>query len=467
MKKSVRNLLFISLFAVLVVLAACSSAECKASADCKKTGFTGRCADEVCVYTPIPGVCGNAECEADAGENKCTCGTDCGDCSGSVPGSVLLQQTCSSEDKCIVDVPIAKIKQQSITNTVTSAGNTFKITTTFNGPFNFKKDSFSTKIILDNIANFVSNIRITGYELSGVDKNKQNVVLVDQTVNKPVYGKGAEVEDDLHLDLMTSEVEGTVTNPQLKIDYEYTLTQGTTSQQKTAQIVNQLRGVTLQWVKPDYQYDCPSSCDDGNAGTSDSCSESTNFFCEHSPIPGACGNFQCDGNENKCSCASDCGPCSGSAGQYMELGCQAQNCVATVRSGASSTPKSIFDDKNLGAVYLQNRYSYNIPFDTTKDRIRAEFTLYNIQSTTSNVKIESIRALEGVTELGYLPVNQGLSSIGQTFSVDVPITNVAKPEASHTVTLNIAYSYDQNGQNKKASFTRTLEKITFITPGSV
>jgi len=467
MKKGVKRVLFFSLFTLLVLLAACSKAECEASADCQRTGHTGRCVDEKCVFTPIPGTCGNTQCEENTGENKCTCATDCGSCSGAVPGSTLLQQTCSQENTCIVDVPIAKIKQQSITNTVNSQGNTFKITTTFNAPFNFKKDAFTATIILDNLANFVNNIRITGYELSAVDKNKQNVVLIDKDVNKPIYGKGGSVEDELHLDLTTSDLEGTVSNPVLKVDYEYTITQGTTSQLRTAQIINQLRGVTLQWVKPEEDYPCPPNCDDGNPGTADSCSAATNFFCEHSPIPGACGNFQCDGNENKCTCAMDCGPCSGSAGQYMDLGCQAQACVASVRGGLSVTPKSIFDDKNLGALHLQNRYSYNIPFDVSKDVIKAEFTLYNLQATTSNVKIEAVRALDGVTELGYLPVNQNLNSIGQTFSVNVPITSVAKPEAQHTVTLSVAYSYDQNGQNRKASFTRTLERITFITPGQV
>lgn len=466
MKKQVKSLLVTSLLALLLILAGCGSAECEKSADCKKAGHTAVCKDETCVYTPIPGACGNGDCEEP--ENECNCASDCGTCAGAVPGSTLLQKTCNSDNSaCVIDVPSSKVKPVSITNTIVSAGNQFKVTTTFNQPFNFKKDAFTTKILLDNLANFVSNIRITGYELSGLNKDRQNVVLLDKDVNKPIPVKGSSIEDELHLDLTTGDLEGTVTNPTLKVDYEYTYTQGASSQLKTAQIINQLRGTTIQWVKPTASYGCPSSCDDSNPGTADTCGAETNFFCEHSAIAGACGNFQCDGSENKCTCPNDCGPCSGSAGQYMDLSCQTQICVSTIRASLNPTPKSIFDDRNLGAFHLNNRFSYNLPFDTTLDAITAEFTLYNIQAGTSNVKIETIRVLDGSIELGYLPVNRDLASVGQSFTVSVPVTSVARPEAQHFTTLSISYAYDQNGQTKKATFTKSLEKIAYITPGPV
>jgi hypothetical protein len=466
MKKGVHTVLLISLLALLF-LAACSKSECDTSADCKKPGNTGTCVNDKCIYTPIPGACGNGQC--DDNENECTCEADCGSCTGAVPGSLLLQKTCTQENTCVIDVPSSKIKPVSQTNTISSQGNTFKVTTTFNQPFNFKKDGFTTKILLDNVANFVSNIRITGYELSGINKDKQNVVLVDENVDKPIPVKGMTAQDELHLDLTSGDLEGTVTNPQLKVDYEYTLTSGTTSQLKTAQFINQLRGITFQWVKPVEDYACPSAaqCDDSNSGTADSCGAETNFFCEHTPIAGACGNFQCDGNENRCSCASDCGPCSGSAGQFMDLSCQNNACVSAIRPGISVTPKSIFDDRSLGAIHLQNKFSYNIPFDTTKDFLNAQFTLYDQQAGVSNVKIESIRALDGARELGFVAVNRDLSSVGQSFDVSVPITAVEKPESQHYVSLTVAYAYDLNGKTTRSSFTKGLEKVTFITPGTI
>ncbi len=464
MKKSVKILLFIAIISIAIFLAGCGKKECETSPDCTKAGYTSNCIDNKCIRTPIPGACGNGKC--DQAENECSCASDCGVCSGSVPGSTLLQKTCTEDDVCTITVPTANIKPVSITNTINSQGNTFKITTTYNQPFNFKRDSFTTKVILDSVANFISNIRVTNYELSGVNKDKQNVVLVTKDISKPL-AKGSTVEDDLHLGITTGDIEGILNTPILKINYEYTLTQGSSSQLKTAQIVNPLKGVTISWVLPPIDYDCPKDCNDNNDGTTDTCGKDTNFFCEHSPIPGACGNFECDGNENKCTCAKDCGQCSGSAGQYMDLSCKTDVCISTVRGSINVVPTSIFDDRNLNVFHLNNKFTYNKPFNVKDDRIKAEFTLYNTQATTSNINIDSIRVLDGTKELGFLPVSRQLTAVGQSFFVEVPITSVEAPESNHFTTLSVAYSYDQSGTPKKGTFTKPLEKITYITPGTV
>lgn len=464
MKRGAYTSLFLLLAILLLVLVGCSKKECTLSSDCTKAGYTSTCVDNTCVRTPIPGACGNGKC--DTGENECSCESDCGVCAGAVAGSALLQKTCDGDDVCTVGVPITKIKPVSVTNTIISQGNTFKVTTTFNQPFNFKKDSFSTKLILDNIANFVSHIRITKYELSGVNKDKQNVVLASKDVNKPL-STSTSVADDLHLMMETSDLEGTVTNPVLKVNYEYLLTQGSTSQLKNAQIINPIKGVSVAWVLPPVDYDCPKDCDDNNAGTADTCGVESQFFCEHNPIAGACGNFQCDSNENRCTCATDCGTCSGSAGQYLDMACQTNICISSLKSGVQITPVSLFDDRNIGAFRLNNRYTYNKPFDTVNDRIKAEFTLYDMQATASDVSIETIRVLDGQQELGYLVVNRQLTSVGQSFFVDVPVTNAIRPEVSQYATLSVAFSYMQNGVLRKGTFTKPLEKITFITPGTV
>lgn len=460
MKKGVKVVLFVGLLAFAIILAGCAKKECAKAADCDKQGYTSSCVDNKCVRTPIPGACGNGQCETT--ENECICAADCGTCAGAVPGSTLLQKTCINDDTvCSIAVPQANVKPVSVTNPINSLGNQFKVTVTYNQPFNFKRDPFTVRTTLDTIATGASDVRIIGYELSAL-KNKQNVILIDSDANKPFSGKGAAVSDDLHLDLVTADLEGSVTDPQLKIDYEYTIS----SQRKTGQLLSPYRGTTFLWVKPNVDYGCPD-CDDGNAGTEDTCGPETQFFCEHTPIAGACGNFQCDGNENKCTCAADCGPCSGSAGQYMDLGCQSQACVAQVRSGIQVTPVSLFDDRNLNIFHLNNRYTYNKPFNTVTERLRAEFTLYEVQAGISKVRIETVRALDGSKELGFVVVNQELNAVGQTVTADVPITFVARPEAQHTVTLSVAYSYEQNAQVKKGTFTKSLEKITFITPGSI
>lgn len=468
MKKGVKIVLFVAFLALIILLAGCGKKECKDNSDCARPGFSSTCVDDTCIRIPIPGACGNDDCETDTGENECTCASDCGICAGAIPGSTLLQKTCINDDTiCTVDVPSNKVKPVSITNTINSQGNTFKVTSIFNQPFNFKKDGFKTTVLLDNVARFVSNIRITGYELTGTTSDRRTVVLADESVNKPIPAIGVAVEDELRLDLVTGDLEGTITDPKLTIDYEYTVTSGTSSQLRTAQMLNLLRGVTFTWVKPAIDYGCPLDCNDNNPGTADSCGPETNFFCEYSPISGACGNFQCDGGENKCTCPSDCGPCSGSAGQYMSLGCDENNCVASVRSGISTTPVSVFDDRKLGPFHLNNRFVYNKPFNAVDDTISVEFTLFNIRDGVSNVKIDSVRALESSRELGFLNLNRELTSVGTSVSGDVSMTFVGRPEAEHFVTLTVAYSYVENGQVRKATFTKALERITFYTPGTI
>ena len=470
MKKSVKVVLLIAFIVLILLVAGCTRKECKKDTECKKTGFTSSCLDNSCVHIPIPGLCGNDVCEANADENECTCPSDCGVCAGAVPGSTLLQKTCINENtECTVDVPSNKVNPVSITNTINSQGNIFKVTSTFNQPFNFKKDKFTSQVLLDNVGRFISNIRITGYELSGTNAQRQNIVLVDKAVSKPIPFVGGSAEDELILDVVTSDLEGIVTNPNLKIDYEYTLTSGASSQLRTAEIFNVLRGFTFQWVKPTVDYGCPSEaeCDDGNAGTTDSCGPETNFFCEHTPIAGACGNFQCDAGESKCSCPSDCGPCSGSAGQYMDLSCSGNNCVANARSGISVTPVSIFDDRNLGAIHLNNRFTYNKPFNAVQDSISAEINLFNKRDDVSAIMIDSVRALDGTKELGFVAVNKELTAIGQPIIVSVPITFVKKPEAEHFVALSITYSYSSAQGPIKATFSKSLEKITFYSPGTI
>lgn len=53
---------------------------------------------------------------------------------------------------------------------------------------------------------------------------------------------------------------------------------------------------------------CPSSCDDKNSCTEDSCSESTQFACVHTKIPKCCGNGECEKSygENRDTCEIDC-----------------------------------------------------------------------------------------------------------------------------------------------------------------
>jgi len=51
---------------------------------------------------------------------------------------------------------------------------------------------------------------------------------------------------------------------------------------------------------------CPSSCDDNNVCTIDSCSSETNYQCVHEGNETCCGDGLCNNKENSDSCREDC-----------------------------------------------------------------------------------------------------------------------------------------------------------------
>ena len=454
MRKRYAGLLLLLLVVLLVLVTGCKR-ECKEDTDCDKPNFIGACVDKKCDYTPIPNRCGNELCEAN--ENACTCPDDCGFCAGSE--GPFLTKSCI-DDKCILDVDPAKLEIKSFTQTLTSLGNQFKLAGVYPLPFNFKKDTFDLTITLEALGRDSTDVEIKKITLLGTQE-RQQVELVSRQTNKPLKNLNAQIIENIPLDIITIAESGDLINLVLKIDYEYAIR----GIKKTSILQYQIRGVTFTWVKPDVEYGCPESCDDNNPGTEDVCNAGTRFFCEHRPIPGKCGNFVCDGTENKCTCPQDCGLCSGDAGQFVSYQCSENQCITIKKAGISVEPVSIFDDRNLNVFRLQNNYNYNKPFDISTDTLELEMTLFSKRDTVSSVKITTVRVLEGTKELAVVTANQLLPSPGSSTTVNVQISDFGLPESEKTVTLVIFYDYVENDELKQGSFNKALGKITFINPG--
>ncbi|HKZ42942.1 MAG TPA: hypothetical protein VJ044_18430, partial [Candidatus Hodarchaeales archaeon] len=93
-----RKIILIVFLTSLLILASCKKgpAECATDLDCKKAHFRGLCDDGKCIYTPIPGECGNLKCET--GENPCNCASDCKpECKGPVQDASFLEQACEAK----------------------------------------------------------------------------------------------------------------------------------------------------------------------------------------------------------------------------------------------------------------------------------------------------------------------------------------------------------------------------------
>lgn len=436
----------------LFLLLACEQAECEQDLDCsQRTGFTAQCIDGTCQYEPIPGQCGNQQCEE--GENKCTCPQDCGTCEGKVPGSQYLTQQCVNNE-CL---PNTASKPVFSSADVRNKGDLFSIDTIHNQPFNMKKDTFAITITLKQPADRNSNHEILNAELTATTANRRTVTLGRKAINKHLWAPGDEITENLILGL-PGELEGELLNLILRVDYAYDLQQAgkATRQQDTFQ--NRYRE-KFTFVNPDAVYPCPN-CDDNNPATRDVCGPQTGFFCQHEPLPNVCGNYACDSGENKCTCPQDCGPCSGSAGEYTAYLCQQDQCVTQLKPSITPEPQSIFDERSLGPVELANTYQYSIPFDVSEDTLSLDFSIYQKEDSISTVTIETIRVLEGQQQLAEEHASQALST--QPSTIDVTLPSIIQPEEEHTLTLAVWYKYVQNGEEKRGQYSKSLGKLILI-----
>jgi hypothetical protein len=436
---------YISLFFIILFLAGCGG-ECKTAEDCpSKIAYQASCVDSECKYAPLPNMCGNMQCET--GENECSCPQDCGQCTGRL-GQYMVE-TCVNNE-CIPNVDPSLQNPIYDVNEARSAAGTFKIETVYNNPFNFKRDQFNIIVELIDPARGTTNHKIVSAILKGM-VDKRTVQLVQEQIQRPIW-ENYPVEKKLILDMPTNQVEGQIQSPILELKIEYMI--GGTSREATLQVRYRSE---LTYVKPNVQYPCPE-CDDGLSTTRDICGPQTNYFCVYEPVLGVCGNYICEAGENKCTCPQDCGPCVGSAGNYLNYACVKGECVGVVKSGVQVEENSIFDERRLGPIQLNNKYEFDNPFDIGEDKLKIIFSLYSI-GDAGNLKIETIRLMEKNQLIAEKKVDKSLTT---ELTVEVPIASIMGVEEEKILTLGIWYAYDQNGQTRRGDFTKSLGKITLL-----
>jgi len=413
------------------------------------------------VFAPIPGECGNGMCEESYNENKCDCPSDCGACLG--PVSPNMEMTCVGS-LCLEGVPPAKIKPITSSAEISAGGDKIRVTTTYNQPFNIIKDLVNLKFSIVSESKYNNNRKIASLILEGNTPDRRTITIAEKTINRNIWSN-QEIDIDMIVDFPTTLKEDNLKDLVLKITYEYDYTTGSTKTPKSVIVKNSYRGIIFNWVKPTTQYPCPETCDDNNMGTQDVCDASTKFFCEHRPVPGACGNFICDGAEDKCTCPGDCGPCTGDAGAYLTYGCVQNKCTAQLKSGISVTPSSIFDDRKIGAFQMQNNYNYNDPLNTAADTFSLDLNLYDKQEDVSNIKITAVRLFESTNEIASTTQLLALPAVGQSGTLEIVIPPQPEPEMEKSITLKVWYEYEKGGETQKGSFSKSLGKITLLTPG--
>jgi hypothetical protein len=442
----------------LIILAACGEKECKKDIDCMQEHFVGSCIDRMCEYEPIPDVCGNLEC--DVGENECLCPDDCGSCSGPVPGSTDLIKGCDDADEC---TSMLRDKQKPITRTdeVNSQGDRFRIISTYNDPFNVNHDQIELKIGLSSLSEYVKDRVIKRIEISGITPDRRTITIVQKDVNRPLWASGSEYDvlELVKVNVPGTELSGLLKTPTIKITYDMTNTR--TGEVRSAVMTLRLAQVNINWVRPTGIVEC-ESCDDNNPGTNDVCDETTNYYCEHQPQDRGCGNFLCQGTENQCSCPTDCGPCTG-GDQYTSRSCVNNKCTTTLKN-IQQTPINVFESRTLGQIAMNLNYKHPKPFNTATDKFEVDFELTSLADTITNVKVNTIRILDGQQELAVAQPNLALS-IGQTKTASITVPALSQGEEAHSTTIGIWYTYKEDGTDKSHNFNKGMGQVTYITPG--
>lgn len=437
------TLFFILLISILLILSGCEKAECKKDSQCVKEGHKATCINKKCVYEKL---CGGKECK------------------GKEQGSKYLENKCINE-ACISTISAEKTKPSSLVNEQSLAGDRFKITATFNQPFNTRKDYFETRIRLQQKDKANSEHKITRIELTGVTQDRRTVTLAEKQIDRYLWTERSEAVLPILLDFptTTAEKDGEFIELTLKIYYTYLQTSG--AQKQTRENTLQQRYSTnFNAAKPEKPYACPTICPEETEAMKGECSASVGI-CEYTAVANKCGNFICEPSENKCSCKQDCGPCEGNMGAYTHLDCAPDNrCVGKIKQDLMQTPKTIFDDQNRGQFHLQNNYEYKNPFNVLTDKFNVEINLYQLQQQVTGLKIETIRLLDGTQQIAEVEVNKPLPSIGSKITQEIQLPKQALPEVERNLMIGVWYQFTQNNQVQKGNIQKQLERVTILSP---
>lgn len=474
------NLLTAILIISVLLLAGCTEKECKTRNDCTPKGacYISNCIKNECVNTLKRGcTCGDGKCRETDGESECTCPDDCGDCAGKVGD--FMEKKCV-DDKCVTQ--IMGQKQSSVEDLIKYVDSRqtkaqLSLKATFDTPFNVKQSLMNINIKIDNIAQDVSDLKITKIKIiehtgtkdrRGNWINDQPLTLAEETYSKVLFDETSEFDKDFPIYIKEFDSEKKTVNIdvsyELKLPDRYgnlALKQGTFEKE-----------LMITMISPDAPVECPTDCNDNNPCTRDYCSESTNFFCEHdiTSTGVCCGDDVCSSGEDKCRCPGDCGKCTGNIGDHMVMGCSNLNmCTFQIRNTNVVQPTSKLTDVDLNGASMSLSIDYFIPFDKSSSSFSFTFEP-KVFSGIRNLIINKVSLLDkSGTVLGSNMLNKPISEgLPATVSTELSYKSL-KAEEKKTVSARFDYSFEEEDRYGEWSasagtLTYSIGELTILNP---
>ncbi|MBN2567361.1 hypothetical protein JXB02_04740 [Candidatus Woesearchaeota archaeon] len=436
--------------AVLLLLAGCGPAECEQNADCvQKTCHTVKCVKGICTYSPLLNCCGNGL--IDRNETKCSCPEDVGACEG-VSESRYFQTLCVN-DECVMDIVKDLIDKEQVATKMQFEGFELKVTAGYANPFNLFSNYLNLTVELSSITyisdrnlDYANDITITSIELTTtIDGVEETLATIPLNLLLERRGDGYSKSIILK-DRAFSSIE-TTGDLTIRVSVDYGKIKPNRAAYDPLSASRDLKLPNVIFLKPTTPYACASDfCDDGNDATEDECVEGK-LLCIHTPIPGICGNLECESTENKCSCAVDCGTCEGDYSDHLEWRCVSNSCVKRIRDDTRSETKLLYTD-SADEYQLITELNAQKPIHVGEDSVSISIQLSGIRDNfVGPLEVTRIELVDGEELLGKKDLFNGntLDTLRETIVVDVPIDfSLETAEQTGKMTLRLHYNVALN-----------------------
>lgn len=472
MKKS--NFFLIGIVIFSITISGCSRVadskdSCKLDSDCQdKKCMNKLCENKMCNYNPISNCCGNGikeDIEDGVPGSSCSCPEDYGPCQG--PVNEYLEYVCNEDLSCAMEVKKSLLKLLTKTNNVDLDKISLAIVSTYNQPFNLKKDTINIDFLVKSMSELINEFKIKKITLLMREKQDRMVKLGEKEVEKYLWDVGDKVEEKLIPNFVTNNTSNKLKDLIIQVDYEYIKLSKTRS--TTSKIMDSFTfgygGSEFVYTNPPIEYTCPFSCDDENPATKDYCSKETNFFCYHKFIPDKCGNYLCEESENKCTCSIDCGKCRGDYKSYMKWQCVNDQCVTI----AKDKPKriSIVDERNFDGFHISLKYNYDAPFDVNASIFDIEMKYLSMDKKFSYFVVNRINILEGDILLGLIEKKMKIDTHPNNIStISIPMSFKLEENKEETkdITVKIDYYYSNEEGEGEKTYKKKFYSFIFFNP---